>query len=105
MLVDEYQDTNLIQEEIYLTLANRVPFNIVVVGDDDQALYRFRGGSVECMVTFDQACAVFLGLAPGSIARYPLVANFRSHFGNRDFLRGLHHRIRVYGNSKCAGAK
>lgn len=80
VLVDEYQDTNLIQEEIYLTLANRIPFNIVVVGDDDQALYRFRGGSVECMVTFDQACATFLGV-PGSIARYPLVANFRSHPG------------------------
>jgi len=64
VLVDEYQDTNLIQEEIYLTLANRRPFNVVVVGDDDQALYRFRGGSVECMVTFDQACAVFVGVPP-----------------------------------------
>src|SRR5271166_3247273 len=81
VLVDEYQDTNLIQEEIYLTLANRQPFNVVVVGDDNQALYRFRGGSVECMVTFDQACAVFLGVPPGSVARYPLVANFRSHVG------------------------
>ena len=81
VLVDEYQDTNLIQEEIYLTLANRRPFNVVVVGDDDQALYRFRGGSVECMVTFDQACAVFVGVPPGSVARYPLVANFRSHVG------------------------
>lgn len=81
VLVDEYQDTNLIQEEIYLTLAERQPGNIVIVGDDDQALYRFRGGSVECMVTFDRACAVYLGVAPGSVARYPLVANFRSHAG------------------------
>ena len=81
VLVDEYQDTNLIQEEIYLTLANRTPFNIAVVGDDDQALYRFRGGSVECMVTFDQACAVFLGMQAGRVARFPLVANFRSHAG------------------------
>ena len=88
VLVDEYQDTNLIQEEIYLTLANRRPFNVVVVGDDDQALYRFRGGSVECMVTFDQACAVFVGVPPGSVARYPLVANFRSHVGIVTFCGG-----------------
>ncbi|MGJ4963320.1 UvrD-helicase domain-containing protein [Bradyrhizobium sp. HKCCYLRH3061] len=79
ILVDEYQDTNLVQEEIYLTLANRAPHNIVVVGDDDQALYRFRGGSVECMVTFDQACATFLGVQQTGISRFPLVANFRSH--------------------------
>lgn len=79
VLVDEYQDTNLMQEEIYLTLANRVPFNVVVVGDDDQAMYRFRGGSVECMVTFDEACHTYLGVQPSTVSRYPLVANFRSH--------------------------
>lgn len=79
VLVDEYQDTNLIQEEIYLTLARRAPFNVIVVGDDDQALYRFRGGSVECMVTFDQACYAYLNVPGASVARYPLVANFRSH--------------------------
>jgi ATP-dependent DNA helicase UvrD/PcrA len=81
VLVDEYQDTNLVQEEIYLTLARREPHNVVVVGDDDQALYRFRGGSVECMVSFDLACQTFLAIGPGSVARYPLVANFRSHPG------------------------
>src|SRR4029078_8552664 len=75
----EYQDTNLVQEEIYLTLARREPHNVVVVGDDDQALYRFRGGSVEGMVSFDEACQAFLGIGAGIVARYPLVANFRSH--------------------------
>ena len=79
VLVDEYQDTNRIQEQIYLTLASRRPFNIVVVGDDDQAMYRFRGGSVECMVTFDHACHTYLSLDTKSVRRYPLVANFRSH--------------------------
>ena len=87
-LIDEYQDTNLIQEEIYLTLAIRTPHNVVVVGDDDQALYRFRGGSVECMVTFDQACSVYLGVLPESVARYPLVANFRSHPSIVSFCNG-----------------
>lgn len=79
VLVDEYQDTNLIQETIYLTLAHSKPHNIVVVGDDDQAMYRFRGGSVECMVTFDQACQVYLGIPAGTVRTYPLIGNFRSH--------------------------
>lgn len=79
VLVDEYQDTNLVQEEIYLTLARRQPNNVVVVGDDDQALYRFRGGSVECMVSFDAACQTFLGHGASPVTQYPLVANFRSH--------------------------
>ncbi len=79
VLVDEYQDTNLVQEEIYLTLANRSPFNVVVVGDDDQAMYRFRGGSVECMVTFDQACKAYLGGPPPAVQTYSLLDNFRSH--------------------------
>jgi len=79
VLVDEYQDTNPVQEEIYFELAKREDHNLVVVGDDDQAMYRFRGGSVECMVTFDDACQVFLGLPKATVARYPLVDNFRSH--------------------------
>ncbi|HWW60421.1 MAG TPA: ATP-dependent helicase, partial [Thermoanaerobaculia bacterium] len=78
VLVDEYQDTNLLQEEIYLTLAHAKPSNIVVVGDDDQSLYRFRGGSVECMVTFDAACTTYLEGTP-TVSRYPLIDNFRSH--------------------------
>ena len=79
VLVDEYQDTNLIQEAIYMKLAGQPPHNIVVVGDDDQAMYRFRGGSVECMVTFDEACLVHLGIDPKDVRSYPLVENYRSH--------------------------
>lgn len=41
IIVDEYQDTNSIQEQIYFELAKKCK-NICVVGDDDQALYRFR---------------------------------------------------------------
>ncbi|MCK4815898.1 UvrD-helicase domain-containing protein, partial [bacterium] len=54
LLVDEYQDTNPIQEEIYFTIASRIGNNICVVGDDDQSLYRFRGGTVELMTNFGQ---------------------------------------------------
>lgn len=64
VLVDEYQDTNPIQEAIYLRLADALPHNITVVGDDDQALYRFRGGTVECMVGFPSACQTRWGANP-----------------------------------------
>lgn len=56
VLVDEYQDTNPLQESIYLRLCDESPHNITVVGDDDQAIYRFRGGTVECMVGFEPTC-------------------------------------------------
>ncbi len=64
LLVDEYQDTNPIQESIYLRMSDAAPHNITVVGDDDQALYRFRGGTVECMVGFPPACQARWGVAP-----------------------------------------
>src|SRR3546814_8411287 len=60
-------------------LSKRAPHNVIVVGDDDQAMYRFRGGSVECMVSFDDACKTFLGILPDLVKKYPLVGNFRSH--------------------------
>lgn len=67
LLVDEYQDTNPIQESIYLRLADTSPHNITVVGDDDQALYRFRGGTVECMVGFSSACQTRWAVCPAVI--------------------------------------
>jgi len=47
IFVDEYQDTNLLQEQIYFALVKRGDTRITVVGDDDQSLYRFRGAVVE----------------------------------------------------------
>lgn len=51
ILVDEYQDTNIAQNELALLLAKKHK-NITVVGDDDQAIYRFRGASVSNIVQF-----------------------------------------------------
>ncbi len=82
VLVDEYQDTNPIQERIYLALARNKPHNLTVVGDDDQALYRFRGGNVACMVNFDQACMTTFGFPPHKIQ---LEKNYRSHRKIVDF--------------------
>ena len=78
VLVDEYQDTNPIQENIYLQLTQRSPHNLCVVGDDDQALYRFRGGTVECMVNFNRACQSAWGTGV-MVHKLPLSTNHRSH--------------------------
>lgn len=52
LLIDEYQDTNPLQEAIYFELAKASNASIAVVGDDDQALYRFRGATVELFTDF-----------------------------------------------------
>ncbi|PIZ75809.1 hypothetical protein COY06_02710 [Candidatus Peregrinibacteria bacterium CG_4_10_14_0_2_um_filter_41_8] len=52
-LVDEYQDTNSAQNQLLFNLAAyfEVP-NLFAVGDDDQAIYRFQGASVENLFIF-----------------------------------------------------
>lgn len=72
VLVDEYQDTNYIQEQILSLLASgREPKNLCVIGDEDQALYRFRGATVRNILTFSKTF-------PDSKTIY-LTTNYRSH--------------------------
>jgi len=54
VLVDEYQDTNLLQEQIYFELAGACGGALGVVGDDDQSLYRFRGATVSLFRDFEE---------------------------------------------------
>ncbi len=70
LLVDEYQDTNYIQEQILLRLA-APENNICVVGDEDQSIYRFRGATVRNILEF-----------PGHFRKcctIKLTRNYRSH--------------------------
>lgn len=78
LLVDEFQDTNPIQEDIYFSIAKAIGDNITVVGDDDQALYRFRGGTVDSLVNFGDRSKKELGVDPKTVN---LNENLRSHPG------------------------
>jgi len=70
VLVDEYQDTNYIQEQLLLRLTEKSR-NLCVVGDEDQSLYRFRGATVRNILEFPQKM-------PGcTVVR--LTTNYRSH--------------------------
>jgi DNA helicase-2/ATP-dependent DNA helicase PcrA len=53
ILVDEYQDTNVAQNEIVRLLADKYR-NITVVGDDAQSIYAFRGAEVSNILRFNQ---------------------------------------------------
>src|SRR5439155_12536872 len=70
VMVDEYQDTNYVQEQLLLRLAE-LQKNICVVGDEDQSLYRFRGATVRNILEF-----------PTHFNKCPSVSlsiNYRSH--------------------------
>ena len=53
VLVDEYQDTNHVQYLLTSLLAGGYE-NLCVVGDDDQSIYRFRGATIENILSFEK---------------------------------------------------
>jgi DNA helicase II / ATP-dependent DNA helicase PcrA len=76
IMVDEYQDTNTIQEMILLKLCEKNN-NICVVGDDDQGLYRFRGASIRNILEFPDNF--------NECKKIYLDTNYRSHKGIINF--------------------
>ncbi len=70
VMVDEYQDTNFIQEKLLFKITEKTR-NLCVVGDEDQSLYRFRGATVRNILEFpvrQEGCQIVT-----------LDTNYRSH--------------------------
>ena len=71
LIVDEYQDVNPAQERLIELLAKpNGNADLVVVGDDDQAIYQWRGSNVENIVTFADRYA--------GVSTFELLTNRRS---------------------------
>lgn len=100
IFVDEYQDVDDRQEELIRLLSNNGQAAAVcAVGDDDQAIYRFRGATVNNILTFEERYP--------SVRRVTLSSNFRSTHAiaeianaavsgqriGRKMIPGLQHRL------------
>lgn len=91
LLIDEYQDTNLLQEQIYFKIAEYVKMNegsITVVGDDDQSLYRFRGATIQLFTDYLLRIKKALDITPKTIF---LQKNYRSSKNIIDFANEFIH--------------
>ena len=77
ILVDEFQDTNIAQLEL-LHLLSAEPRNVVVVGDNDQAIYRFRGASFGSFKLFLERFAGWRAGQDSARFRVTLTENYRS---------------------------
>lgn len=71
VLVDEYQDTNYIQDEIIYKIVKQNPeHNVMAVGDDAQSIYAFRGANFENILNFEKRYE--------NCKRYTITYNYRS---------------------------
>lgn len=57
LFIDEFQDTNPLQWEFVRLITKETPMKLIVVGDDDQSIYGFRGSEPSYIKNFDQEYA------------------------------------------------
>ena len=97
LTVDEYQDTNPVQEKL-VSLLKELGANLCVVGDDDQTIYQFRGSDSTNIITFMQRY---------NIQKYILLdTDYRSTSGIVDVARNIivnnSHRLPKKMQSGCS---
>jgi DNA helicase II / ATP-dependent DNA helicase PcrA len=86
ILVDEFQDTNIAQLELLWLLAADSR-NILAVGDDDQAIYRFRGASFGSFTIFLERFCGARGALPTAAAAKAIVSLSQNYRSTRRILR------------------
>ena len=95
IMVDEYQDTNIPQKELVDLLAG-LHKNIMVVGDDAQSIYSFRGANFENILNFPEtypSCRVV-----------KIEENYRSNQGLLDFSNDIIHNAKLGYRKKLFSA-
>ena len=95
LLVDEYQDTNVVQADIVERLAEHNSRNLMVVGDDSQSIYQFRGAHYENILRFPER-------NPGTEV-FKLETNYRSTPEILSFTNAsIHHNTRQHHKTLTA---
>ncbi len=95
ILVDEYQDTNTIQADIVERLAEHNGRNLMVVGDDSQSIYQFRGANYDNILRFPER-------NPGTEI-FKLEINYRSTPEILAFTNAsIHHNVRQHEKTLTA---
>ena len=87
ILIDEFQDINRVQYEVIRMLA-APRYNLFVVGDDDQSIYRFRGAKPELMLYMKQEFP--------SLRTISLTVNYRS----TEFITGAAARVILHNDTR-----
>ena len=103
MLVDEYQDTNALQDAIYFALAAPDASNLFFVGDIKQSIYRFRQADPSVFVGKQTAWQPYPADAPVPYpepATIALDANFRSA---PDVIRGINYFFETFFSRRLGG--
>lgn len=101
VLVDEYQDTNALQDAIYFALARPEGDNLFFVGDIKQSIYRFRQADPQVFVDKQQHWQTYPQPAPLP-ASLALDANFRSAPG---VIAGINYLFEVFFSQGLGGVE
>lgn len=104
IVVDEFQDTNFLQEKIYIELCRQSGAGLTVVGDDDQSIFRFRGATIEIFANFEKRIVAELGRKWKPL-RVDLHRNYRSTERVVSFCDHFLHLDSDYQGSRAPGKK
>ncbi len=93
VLVDEYQDTNYIQDEIIYKIVKQNPdHNVIAVGDDAQSIYAFRGANFQNILNFEKKYE--------KCKRYTITYNYRSVPQILELANdSIHHNVKQFKKS------